>query len=60
MCANYFWRVDIYIILPDIPFARELMERYKKLGADGGMRDEWGFIPDHKPSLRRFWWSPHF
>ena len=43
-----------------IPFARELMERYKKLGADGGMRDEWGFIPDHKPSLRTFWWSPHF
>ena len=43
-----------------IPFARELMARYKALGADGGMRDEWGFIPDHAPSLRKFWWSPNF
>ena len=43
-----------------IPFARELMARYKVLGADGGMRDEWGFISDHAPSLRKFWWSPNF
>ena len=43
-----------------IPFARELMARYKALGADGGMRDEWGFIPDHAPSLYKFWWSPNF
>ena len=43
-----------------IPFARELMARYKALGADGGMRDEWGLIPDHAPSLHKFWWSPNF
>ena len=56
--ADYF-SVDVFS--PHIiPFARELMARYKALGADGGMRDEWGFIPDHAPSLRKFWWSPNF
>ena len=56
--ADYF-SVDLFS--PHIiPFARELMARYKELGADGGMRDEWGFIPDHAPSLRKFWWSPNF
>ena len=54
-----FFSVDLFS--PHIiPFARELMARYKTLGADGGMRDEWGFIPDHAPSLRKFWWSPNF
>ncbi|MBR4611466.1 MAG: hypothetical protein IKO40_01990, partial [Kiritimatiellae bacterium] len=42
-----------------IPFERELMARYKDLGADGGMRDEWGFIPDYRPDLRTYWWSPN-
>ena len=28
-----------------IPFTRELMERYRRLGVDGAMRDEWGFPP---------------
>ena len=56
--ADYF---SIDVFSPHfLPFERELMERYKALGADGGMRDEWGFIPDHAPSLRTFWWSPHF
>ncbi len=56
--ADYF---SIDVFSPRIiPFARELMARYKALGADGGMRDEWGFIPDHAPSLRKFWWSPNF
>ena len=56
--ADYF-SVDVFS--PHIiPFARELMARYKALGADGGMRDEWGFIPDHAPSLHKFWWSPNF
>ena len=56
--ADYF---SIDVFSPHfLPFARELMARYKELGADGGMRDEWGFIPDHNPSLRTFWWSPHF
>ena len=40
-----------------IPYARELMARCKNLGADGGMRDEWGFMPDYLPDLRTFWWS---
>ena len=40
-----------------IPFERELMVRYKALGADGGMRDEWGFMPDYNPDLRTYWWS---
>ena len=40
-----------------IPFERELMSRYKVLGADGGMRDEWGFMPDYNPDLRTYWWS---
>lgn len=54
-----FYSIDLFS--PHlIPFARELMARYKELGADGGMRDEWGFISDHKPSLRKFWWSPNF
>ena len=42
-----------------IPFARELMARYKELGADGGMRDEWGFLSHSNRDLRMFWWSPH-
>jgi hypothetical protein len=42
-----------------LPFARELMERYKRLGADGGMRDEWGFMPDYLPDLHTFWYSAH-
>lgn len=43
-----------------LPFCRELMERYRAVGADGGMRDEWGFIPEHRPDWRRFFYSPHF
>ena len=27
------------------PFLEEVAERYRKLGADGAMRDEWGFPP---------------
>jgi hypothetical protein len=42
-----------------IPFVRELMARYKELGADGGMRDEWGFFPEQNRDLRTLWWSPH-
>ena len=40
-----------------LPFARELMERCKALGADGAMHDEWGFMPDYLPDLHTFWWS---
>ena len=43
-----------------IPFCRDLMVRYKALGADGGMRDEWGFIAEHKPDWRHYFYSPHF
>ena len=43
-----------------IPFIRELMVRYRDLGADGGMRDEWGFIPEYEPDRRTYWWSPNF
>lgn len=42
-----------------IPFSRSLMERYKALGADGGMRDEWGFIPNYNPDMHSFFFSPH-
>ncbi len=43
-----------------IPFIRGLMARYKALGADGGMRDEWGFVPNYAPDCRSFFWSPNF
>jgi len=43
-----------------IPFIRTLMDRYQKVGADGGMRDEWGFVPNYAPDCRSFFWSPGF
>ena len=46
-----------------LPYTRELMERYKALGADGGMRDEWGFPPSAGEDFRRhrsFWTSRHY
>ena len=56
--AEYF---SIDVFSPHlIPFIRSLMVRYRDLGADGGMRDEWGFIPNYDPNRRTFWWSPNF
>ena len=57
LVADYY---SIDVFSPHIiPFERELMARYKELGADGGLRDEWGFIPNYNPDRRAFWWSPH-
>ena len=42
-----------------LPFTRSLMERYRAVGADGGMRDEWGLFPNYDPDGRSFAWSPH-
>ena len=57
LVADYY---SIDVFSPHIiPFEREMMARYKELGADGGMRDEWGFIPNYNPDRRAFWWSPH-
>ena len=55
--ADYF---SIDVFSPSlIPFERELLMRCKRLGADGGLRDEWGFLPDHAPDMHTFWWSPN-
>lgn len=46
-----------------IPFTRELMERYKTLGADAAMRDEWGFPSPSEDGFRDgrcFWYSPGY
>ena len=54
-----YYSIDVFS--PNlIPFCRRLMARYKEVGADGGMRDEWGFIPDGNPDLHTFFWSPNF
>ena len=57
--ASEYYSIDVFS--PHlIPFCRSLMARYKEAGADGGMRDEWGFIPNYSPDLRTFFWSPNF
>ncbi len=46
-----------------LPFTRELMERYKGYGADGAMRDEWGFPSPSEDGFRdgrAFWYSPGY
>lgn len=43
-----------------LPFVHTLMERYRAIGADGGMRDEWGFVPNYAPDCRSYFWSPNF
>jgi len=51
-----FYSIDVFS--PNlVPFIRTLMDRYKAVGADGGMRDEWGFIPNYDPDLRTFFYS---
>lgn len=57
--AAEYYSIDVFSPAL-LAFQYRLMERYKALGADGGMRDEWGFIPIHRPDLKTFWWSPHF
>ena len=55
------WSADVFS--PHlIPFARELMARYRALGADGAMKDEWGFPSTRRrqQAFRSFWYSPHF
>jgi len=42
------------------PFCRDLMKRYRELGADGGMRDEWGFIPNYEPECKSFMYTENF
>lgn len=40
-----------------LPFTREMMLRYRKLGVHGAMRDEWGFMgPREKVQGRRAFW----
>ena len=57
--ASEYYSIDVFS--PNlIPFCRSLMARYREVGADGGMRDEWGFIPNYSPDLRTFFWSPNF
>lgn len=48
-----------------LPYIRDVMDTYKKLGVDGAMRDEWGFPPSSYGEMqikehRVFWYSPHF
>lgn len=46
-----------------LPFTRELMARYKSYGADGAMRDEWGFPSPSEDGFRdgrAFWYSPGY
>ena len=55
------WSADVFS--PHlIPFTHELMARYKALGADGAMHDEWGFPSTHarQRAFRSFWHSRHF
>ena len=53
------WSIDVFS--PNlIPFIRTLMDRYQAVGADGGMRDEWGFVPNYAPDCRSYFWSPNF
>ena len=45
-----------------VPFTREMMLRYRKLGVQGAMRDEWGFMGPRKTvqEHRAFWYSKPF
>ena len=55
------WSADIFS--PHLmPYAHELMEVYRKLGADGAMKDEWGFpsTRERQRQLKSFWYSRHF
>ena len=53
LVADYY---SIDVFSPHIiPFEREIMARYKELGADGGLRDEWGFIPNYTRLCRSLW-----
>ena len=55
------WSADVFS--PHLlPFAHEMMKRYQALGADGGMKDEWGF-PSTRACMRAFrgfWYSKNF
>ena len=45
-----------------LAYSRELMARYKALGVDGAMKDEWGFPPTHGDGFREhraIWYSDH-
>ena len=55
------WSADVFS--PHLlSFSRELMLRYKALGADGAMKDEWGFPSTRKRQreFRSFWYSRSF
>ena len=55
------WSADIFS--PHLmPYAHELMEVYKRLGADGAMKDEWGFpsTRERQRQFKSFWYSRHF
>jgi hypothetical protein len=45
-----------------LPFTREMMLRYRKLGVHGAMRDEWGFVGPRAAvqERRAFWYSEPF
>ena len=45
-----------------LPFMREMMLRYKKLGVSGSYMDEWGFQSPRSAMVggRAFWHSEHF
>ena len=55
------WSADVFS--PHLmPYAHELMETYRKLGADGAMKDEWGFpsTRERQRQFKSFWYSRHF
>ena len=60
--------VEFSINAPDpyspnlLPFTREMMLRYRKLGVHGAMRDEWGFVspPDSMCKHKAFWFTKPF
>ena len=55
------WSADVFS--PNLlPFVHELMSRFRSLGADAAMHDEWGF-PSTRACMREhrgFWYSKHF
>ncbi len=58
------YSIDVFSPLL-LTYTRQLMEKYRELGVDGAMRDEWGHPPSYcedpifKKGLAR-WYSPNF
>lgn len=58
------YSIDVFSPLL-MPYTRQLMERYRDLGVDGAMKDEWGHPPSYSfdPLFEKnllYWYSPNF